>query len=230
MRRSKETHASLRDVAHRSVAVREHRFRKQGSSARQNASPTSVVHCHGAQTRLGLRGGGRLRVLSTDAVAPPSLFASPPLPADDAHRCALARNVCPARRQHRFAEVNHASDATRGAARKRIGRRGIREAGAKNGLFDRRRHRRREMPSAGNATLWRFHAHLARTVCQARRRHQVAEVNHASDATRGAARKRIGRRGIREARAKNGLFDRRRHVAERCPPRETSRDDVCMRT
>ncbi len=55
----------------------------KGSSARQNASPTSVVQCHGAQTRLGLRGGGRLRVLSTDAVAPPSLFASPPLPADD---------------------------------------------------------------------------------------------------------------------------------------------------
>ena len=32
-------------------------------------------HWHGAQTRFGLRGGGRLRVLSTDAVAPPSLFA-----------------------------------------------------------------------------------------------------------------------------------------------------------
>ena len=49
--------ASLRDVAHRSVAAREHRFRKQGRSARQNASPTAVAHCHGAQTRLGLRGG-----------------------------------------------------------------------------------------------------------------------------------------------------------------------------
>ena len=58
-------------------------------------------------------------------------------------------------------------------------------------------------------------------VGQARRRHRVAEVNHASDATPGAARKRIGRRGIREAGAKNGLFDRRRHVAERCPPRKT---------
>jgi hypothetical protein len=31
--------------------------------------------------------------------------------------------------------------------------------------------------------------------------------------------KRIGRRGIREAGAKHGLFDRRRHVAERCVSR-----------
>ncbi len=72
----------------RSVVGQEHRFRKQGRSARQNASATAVVYCHGAQTRFGLRGGGRRRVLSTDAVAPPSLFAAPPLPADEgvAHR------------------------------------------------------------------------------------------------------------------------------------------------
>jgi hypothetical protein len=44
-------------------------------------------------------------------------------------------------------------------------------------------------------------------------------VNHASGATRGAARKRIGRREIHVAGAKNGLFDRRRHVAERCVSR-----------
>ena len=63
-------------TAHPGVADREHRFRKQRSSARQNASPTSIVHCHGAQTRLGLRGGGRLRVLSTVALAPPSIVCS----------------------------------------------------------------------------------------------------------------------------------------------------------
>ena len=34
----------------------------KGSSARQNTSPTVVVQCHGARTRLGPRGGGRLRV------------------------------------------------------------------------------------------------------------------------------------------------------------------------
>ena len=55
------------------MADRERRFRKQRSSARQNPSPTSVVQCHGARTRLGPRGGGRLRVLSTDAVAPTSI-------------------------------------------------------------------------------------------------------------------------------------------------------------
>ncbi len=65
----------------------------------------------------------------------------------------------------------------------------------------------------------RILAHLARTVRHARRRHRFAEANHASDATRGAARKRIGRRRIREAGAKYGLFDRRRHVAERCVSR-----------
>ena len=76
----------------------------KGRSARQNASPTAVLHCHGAQTRRGLRGGGRLRVLSTDAVAPPSLFAAPPLPADDgvAHR--LLRTAH-ARRAHGNATV-----------------------------------------------------------------------------------------------------------------------------
>ena len=47
----------------------------------------------------------------------------------------------------------------------------------------------------------------------------LLKVNDASDATRGTARKRIGRRGIREAGAKNGLFDRWRHVAERCVSR-----------
>ena len=61
----------------------------------------------------------------------------------------------------------------------------------------------------------RLTARSAQTV-YARRRHQFAEVNHASDATRGAARKRIGRREIREAGAKHGLFDRWRHLAERC--------------
>ena len=101
-----------------SVAAREHRFRKQGSSARQNASPTSVVQCHGAQTRFGPRGGGRLRVLSPDAVAPPSLFASPALPADAAHRALRVVERRSSRRQT-LAEVNHASDARRN--RKRIG-------------------------------------------------------------------------------------------------------------
>ena len=47
----------------------------------------------------------------------------------------------------------------------------------------------------------------------------LPEANHASDATRGAARKRIGRRGIRGPGAKNGLFDRWRHLAERCVSR-----------
>jgi len=43
------------------------------SSARQNASPTVVVQCHGARTKPGPRGGGRLRVLSTVALAPTSI-------------------------------------------------------------------------------------------------------------------------------------------------------------
>ena len=43
-----------------------------------------LFNAHGAQTRLGLRGGGRLRVLSTDAVAPPSLLCfDRRSPADD---------------------------------------------------------------------------------------------------------------------------------------------------
>ena len=46
------------------------------SSARQNASPTSVVQCHDARTRHGPRGWGRLRVLSTVALAPPSIVCS----------------------------------------------------------------------------------------------------------------------------------------------------------
>ena len=57
------------------VSARKHRFRKQGKSARQNTSPACDVECHGARTRCGPRGGGWLRVLSTVAVAPPSLFA-----------------------------------------------------------------------------------------------------------------------------------------------------------
>src|SRR5688500_19717294 len=39
-------------------------------------SPASVAQCHGARTRLGPRGGGRLHVLSTDAVTPPSIVCS----------------------------------------------------------------------------------------------------------------------------------------------------------
>jgi len=64
----------------------------KGSSARQNVSPTSVAHCHDARTRLGPRGGGRLRVLSPAAVAPPSLFAAPVLPADAAPSAHVARH------------------------------------------------------------------------------------------------------------------------------------------
>src|SRR5688500_15783304 len=56
------------------------------SAARQNTSPASVVHCHGARTKSGPRGGGRLSCFVDFAVAPPPLFASPALPAADAHR------------------------------------------------------------------------------------------------------------------------------------------------
>ena len=66
------------------ISARKHRFRKQGKSARQNTSPAFVVQCHGARTRYGPRGGGRLRFCPLVAVAPPSLFASPALPADAA--------------------------------------------------------------------------------------------------------------------------------------------------
>jgi hypothetical protein len=45
-------------------------------SARQNASPTPVAHCHGARIRVGPRGRGRLGVLSTVALAPPSIVCS----------------------------------------------------------------------------------------------------------------------------------------------------------
>ena len=122
------------------VAGREHRCRNKGSSARQNASPTSVDHCHGARTRLGPRGGGRLRVLSPDALAPPSLFAVPALPADAVtHRAHLARLARAASsRRDTVPEANHASDATHGVAGNASEGVSGRGPGAQAPLFDRR--------------------------------------------------------------------------------------------
>ena len=64
-----------------------------------------------------------------------------------------------------------------------------------------------------------FPCALSAKCCQARRRHRVAEVNHASDATRGAAGNASEGVGSARPGAKNGLFDRWRHVAERCVSR-----------
>ena len=64
---------------------------------------------------------------------------------------------------------------------------------------------------------------LAAQPGHARLQHRFAAVNHASDATRGAAGNASEGGRSRGPGAKHGLFDRRRHVAERCPPRETSR-------
>ena len=55
--------------------------------------------------------------------------------------------------------------------------------------------RRREMPWRGKRHAVTFPCALSAQIVYARRRHRIAEVNHASDATRGAARKCIGRRG-----------------------------------
>jgi hypothetical protein len=48
-------------------------IRQTRSSAWQNASPAILDQCHGAQARLGLRGGGRLSVLSLSLITPTSI-------------------------------------------------------------------------------------------------------------------------------------------------------------
>ena len=134
------------------VADRERRFRKQRiatptrlprwgprRSARQNASPTFVAHCHGARTRLGPRGGGRLRVLSTIALAPTSIVCCTGAPGRRRTRPSALRHN-PTARRRRVAEANHRERRDVLRTWKRIGRREIRGPGAKYGLFDRRRH------------------------------------------------------------------------------------------
>ena len=69
------------------------------------------------------------------------------------HRCSSRRGRLPA------ASHRERRDARR--SRKRIGRRGIRVATAKKRTPRPSATPRREMPSAGNATPWRFPAHLA---------------------------------------------------------------------
>jgi hypothetical protein len=136
------------------IAGRERRFRKQRSSARQNASPTSIVQCHGARTRRGPRGGGRLRVLSTVAFAPPSIVCSTGVPG---RRRPLA-HISLSARDRRWREIPVASVKPR--------------------LVDRRRHLAgryspRAMPHRGDAmrTLRRDMGHKPR-------RSRVAEANH----------------------------------------------------
>ena len=234
-------------------------------SARQNGSPTAVVRCHGARARSDLRGGGRLRSVHWRRRAA-FIVCCTAAPGRQRDRCALSAQRVSARRRHRFAEVNHASDARRSketrascaTSRRRPGapvpqtkegRRGktrrrhllFTAMALRPGLVfaevvgspfcpltpSRRLHcllHRRSRPTT------RTVAHLARNVCMRDGNPGLLKLNRASDATRGAARKRIGRRGIREAGAKHGLFDRRRHVAERCPPRETPHCGVSMRT
>ena len=114
----------------------ERRFRKQRSSARQNASPTSAGHCHGARTRCGPRGGGRLRVLSAVARAPafrlPAAPAAPgqPLPCGRersltrASTCAAEQASAGANHRERCDVYSSPETASLAGGRLRGGRRG----------------------------------------------------------------------------------------------------------
>src|SRR5687767_2558114 len=55
-------------------------------------SPASVDQCHGARTRLGPRGGGRLHVLSAIAVTPTSIVCCTGAPGLSARQ--LASDSC----------------------------------------------------------------------------------------------------------------------------------------
>ena len=105
-------------------------------------------------------------------------------------------------REDRLPEASHRERRDARRSRKRIGRRAIRVATAKRRTPRPSATLHREM-SAGNATPWRFHAHVAiERVHAATGETGFLKRAIASDATRGAARKRIGRRGIRVATAK----------------------------
>jgi hypothetical protein len=113
------------------VAGRECRFRKQRSSARKNASPTFVVHCHGARTRGGPRGGGRLRVLSTVAFAPPSIVFSTGAPGRRRPCAHFAQTRGGSRGDAGLLKRTIASDATYSLAGNRIASRGTAASWAK---------------------------------------------------------------------------------------------------
>ena len=104
-------------------------------------------------------------------------------------------------------------------SRKRIGRRAIRVAGAKTRTPRPSATRRREMPSAGHVTQWRFHAHVAPIRTRSSGRDRRADATIASDATHRVAGN--ASKGVRSAWLvrRHGLLDRRRHAAERCVSR-----------
>ena len=147
----------------------------------------------------------------------------PPLPAGAAHPARLAPSR--ARRDgsaHWVAEVNHASDATRGAA-----------GNASEGVGSAGPMRRTDSSTVGDASpgdALRGKRHAVAFPCALRGQRVSGKtatsglLERTMRATRRAAQPETHRKaGIREAGAKKGLLDRRRHLAGRCPPRETSR-------
>jgi len=145
------------------------------------------------------------------------LFAPPALPVTRARARSAPTHVT----EHGEAGLLQrtiASDATYAVAGNRIASRGTAASWAK-GLALRTRSRGDRCASAGHATLWRGHAHLAPSAVHSGWGGRLAEADHREQRDVLRTRKRIGRREIRGPGAKTPLLDRRRHVAERCVSR-----------
>ncbi len=204
---------------------------------RQRRRPGSPV----PQTREARRGKTRRRRLLFNAMAlGPGLVLAEvvasvfcPLTPSRRLHCLLYRRSRPApltariqrgsRRGDRLPAASHRERRDTRRSRKRIGRREIRMATAKKRTPRPSATPRREMPSAGNATRGVSSALSDRTHAVSAGQTGFLKRAIASDATRGAAGNASG--GVRSAwrRRRNGLLDRRRHLAGRCPPRETPR-------